>query len=64
MMMDLGEVVYRLSSWESGIGVVVKGAGDHFCSGGDLALIKRIYDSNDGRLKANYMHAVCTQVIS
>jgi len=61
MMMDLGLVTHELSTWRGGIGVVLKGAGSHFCSGGDLDLVKNIANSVDGLLMANYMHAVTTQ---
>ena len=61
--MDLGLVTHELSTWRGGIGVVLKGVGSHFCSGGDLDLVKNIANSVDGLLMANYMHAVTTQVI-
>ena len=62
MMMDLGQVVHELSCWQTGIGVVLTGAGDHFCSGGDLKLVKEISNFSDGELMARYMHGVTTQV--
>lgn len=61
MMMDLGLVTHELSCWRSGVGVVLKGAGNHFCSGGDLNLVKSIANPTDGLLMATYMHAVLTQ---
>ena len=64
MMMDLGRVVHELSIWQSGIGVVLTGAGDHFCSGGDLKLVKEISNFSDGELMARYMHGVTTQVVA
>ena len=62
MMMDLGQVIHELSCWQTGIGVVLTGAGDHFCSGGDLKLVKEISNFSDGELMARYMHGVTTQV--
>ena len=63
MMMDLGLVTHELSTWRDGIGVVLQGARNHFCSGGDLNLVKNIANSVDGLLMANYMHAGTTQVL-
>ena len=62
MMMDLGLATHELSVWRSGVGVVLTGAGTHFCSGGDLNLVKSIAIPEDGLLMATYMHAVLTQV--
>ena len=62
MMMDLGAVTHELSVWRHGVGVILKGAGNHFCSGGDLNLVRAIANPIDGLLMATYMHAVTTQV--
>ena len=62
MMMDLSSVTHELSVWRSGVGVVLKGAGKHFCSGGDLNLARRIANPKDGLDMATHMHAVLTQV--
>ena len=62
MMMDLGRVTSELASWKTGVGVVMKGVGNNFCSGGDLNLVKEIANPSDGLLMAKYMHAVLTQV--
>merc|ERR1719209_182074 len=57
MMMDLGLATHELSVWRSGVGVVLKGAGKHFCSGGDLNLVRHIANPEDGLIMATYMHA-------
>lgn len=61
MMMDLGDVTSELASWKSGVGVIVRGAGDHFCSGGDLEFVHGMMGSENGVIMASYMHAVLTQ---
>jgi len=61
MMMDLGLATHELSVWRSGLGVVLKGAGKHFCSGPNLNLVKNISNPLDGLLMATYMHSVSTQ---
>merc|ERR1719370_1570969 len=51
----------HLYTAREGVGVVLTGAGKHFCSGGDLNLVKNIANPEDGLLMATYMHAVLTQ---
>jgi len=61
MMIELGHATDQLASWKDGVGVILTGAGDHFCSGGDLGLVKEIANSKDGLMMSTYMHSVLTQ---
>ncbi|XP_065204920.1 ethylmalonyl-CoA decarboxylase-like [Planococcus citri] len=41
MMIDFENIVHDLQKWENGKGVIIYGANDIFCSGGDLSYAKK-----------------------
>ncbi|CAD5113601.1 DgyrCDS2762 [Dimorphilus gyrociliatus] len=59
MMIELKEIVRDLEEWKEGRICILQGEGGNFCSGGDLNLIKKLADYEDGgeRMCA-YMHDV------
>ena len=48
MMVDFCEAVDKLEGWSDGKGVLVRGEGGTFCSGGDLRFVKQIANREMG----------------
>ena len=47
-MTELADIVSELEHWKMGRGVLLYGAGHTFCSGGDLTLMKSIFEAPKG----------------
>ncbi|CAG9813983.1 unnamed protein product [Phaedon cochleariae] len=55
MMVDLGKCVSKLEKWETGKAVIILGAGENFCSGGDLDFAKATGTAKEGFYMSYYM---------
>jgi ethylmalonyl-CoA/methylmalonyl-CoA decarboxylase len=55
MMVDFADAVSELENWQEGRGVIVRGAGGTFCSGGDLNLMKNILTPSKGGDLSRFM---------
>ena len=56
-MLDLEERVSELEEWENGRALLVHGADNTFCSGGDLALMKALLAEPEGGARMSaFMH--------
>ena len=63
MMVDLFDIVEDLNKWESGKAVIVRGAGETFCSGGDLQVMKGLVKESDGgTLMCDFMQHTLTSL--
>ena len=60
-MVQLSDVVDELERWKTGRGVVLRGAADMFCSGGDLTLMKSLLASARGTDMCHFMQDVLTR---
>ena len=61
-MIELSEVVSSLEAWEEGKGVIVHGAENTFCSGGDLTLMKDIMNPDKGVTMSRIMQDSLTRL--
>ena len=61
MMCDFYDIVKELEDWEHGKGVIVHGADNTFCSGGDLNFVKNIFTHEDGLEMSTFMHDILTR---
>lgn len=61
-MIQLSDVVSELEQWKEGRGVVLRGAGGAFCSGGDLTLMRSLLASANGMLMSQFMQNVLTRL--
>lgn len=55
MMYDLNKVVSDLESWETGKGIILRGEGGTFCSGGDIDTVKNTQTNELGLRMSHYM---------
>ena len=62
MMVELADHVTELGQWEAGKGLILRGADDSFCSGGDLTTVSAILTSRDGARMAQLMHDTLTRL--
>ncbi|CAL4182720.1 unnamed protein product [Meganyctiphanes norvegica] len=62
MMVEFADIVEDLKLWESGKGLILRGSGDTFCSGGDLNTVKNINNPCDGLLMSTLMHSTLNQL--
>jgi len=58
MMFDFNKVVDELNQWTECKGVILYGAGGHFCSGGDLNNLKEIAKPEIGNAMATFMNDI------
>ena len=60
-MVQLSDIVDELEGWKDGRGVILRGSGDMFCSGGDLTLMKTLVASSRGTDMSNFMQNTLTR---
>ena len=64
MMLDLADSVSQLERWDNGRALLVYGAGNTFCSGGDLDLMKAlITEPEGGALMSAFMHDTLLRLV-
>ena len=64
MMLDLADSVSQLERWENGRALLVYGADNTFCSGGDLDLMKALIAEPDGGASMSaFMHDTLLRLI-
>uniref|UniRef100_A0A8C6ZYJ6 Ethylmalonyl-CoA decarboxylase 1 n=2 Tax=Nothoprocta perdicaria TaxID=30464 RepID=A0A8C6ZYJ6_NOTPE len=63
MMIELQEKVTELENWKDGKGLIVRGAGNTFCSGSDLNAVKAISNSEDGMNMCMFMQNTLTRLM-
>jgi len=56
MMVELSKCVTELENWPSGVGVIMYGTGDNFCSGADKATIQANPTARGGLIISTLMH--------
>lgn len=62
MMVQLEEAVSKLETWTKGKGLLVYGAEDNFCSGGDLNFAQETGTPEGGYKMATFMQNVLTRL--
>ncbi|KAK7487538.1 hypothetical protein BaRGS_00021240, partial [Batillaria attramentaria] len=62
MMVELADHVTALGQWKEGKGVILTGADNAFCSGGDLKTVAAILNSHDGERMSEFMHDSLTRL--
>ncbi|XP_034256880.1 ethylmalonyl-CoA decarboxylase-like [Thrips palmi] len=62
MMVQLGEIVKALENWTEGKGVLLRGEGSIFCSGGDLDFAKASAGAEGGFKMACYMQNILSRL--
>ncbi|XP_056422476.1 ethylmalonyl-CoA decarboxylase isoform X3 [Hyla sarda] len=62
MMLDLEERISDLENWNEGKGLIMYGADNTFCSGGDLTTIKGISNPKDGLMMCMFMQKTLTRL--
>lgn len=60
-MVDLQHIVNELDLWKEGKGVILKGSGQNFCSGGDLDFARSTGTADEGFMMATFMHNILTK---
>ncbi|XP_071486693.1 ethylmalonyl-CoA decarboxylase-like [Diadema antillarum] len=57
MMVDLADIIKELEKWRRGKGLILHGnfEGSHFCSGGDVAVLRGLNQPEDGGMMCLYM---------
>ncbi|NWI15204.1 ECHD1 decarboxylase, partial [Crypturellus soui] len=63
MMIELQEKVTELENWKDGKGLIICGAGNTFCSGSDLNVVKAISNSEDGMNMCMFMQNTLTRLM-
>ncbi|XP_053793428.1 ethylmalonyl-CoA decarboxylase isoform X1 [Vidua chalybeata] len=63
MMVELQERVTELENWKDGKGLIIHGAGNTFCSGSDLNVVKEISNSQDGMNMCMFMQNTLTRLM-
>ncbi|XP_067679155.1 ethylmalonyl-CoA decarboxylase-like [Haliotis asinina] len=61
MMVELADRVTELESWTEGKAVIFKGAGNTFCSGGDLGTVRGILRPENGYEMSRFMQNTMTR---
>ena len=56
MMVKFAEIVDELQEWTEGKAVILKGVGNTFCSGADLAVARNILTHEEGEMMCSLMH--------
>ena len=64
MMRDLENAVEDLQTWKEGKGVILHGADNHFCAGGDFEFVKQIFNPEKGGEMSMFMHHVTTRLFT
>ncbi|XP_075720373.1 ethylmalonyl-CoA decarboxylase [Rhinoderma darwinii] len=62
MMLELEERISDLENWNEGKGLIVYGAENTFCSGGDLNTVKAISNPKDGLMMCMFMQNTLTRL--
>ncbi|CAL1532160.1 unnamed protein product [Lymnaea stagnalis] len=62
MMVDLADCVSELTKWSHGKGLILKGQGGNFCTGGDLTFVKKAL--HYGGEMAAYQHDTLTRLLN
>uniref|UniRef100_A0A1B6FY39 Ethylmalonyl-CoA decarboxylase n=1 Tax=Cuerna arida TaxID=1464854 RepID=A0A1B6FY39_9HEMI len=62
MMVDLSNAIKQLESWEAGKGILIYGADNNFCSGGDLNFAQKTGTAEGGYKMATFMQNVLTRL--
>lgn len=62
MMVQLADIVEKLENWHEGKGVLLRGAGNMFCSGGDLDFARASAGPEGGFKMASFMHNVLSRL--
>lgn len=62
-MADLYEIVGDLEAWNSGKGIILRGAGTTFCSGGDLRTVREICDRANAIKMSVFMHNITYRLL-
>ncbi|XP_069829754.1 ethylmalonyl-CoA decarboxylase isoform X1 [Dendropsophus ebraccatus] len=62
MMLELEERIVDLENWSEGKGLIVYGAENTFCSGGDLSTMKSISNPKDGLMMCMFMQNTLTRL--
>ncbi|XP_009081287.1 PREDICTED: ethylmalonyl-CoA decarboxylase [Acanthisitta chloris] len=63
MMVELQERITELENWKDGKGLIIYGAGNTFCSGSDLNVVKEISNSQDGMNMCMFMQSTLTRLM-
>ncbi|XP_061574246.1 ethylmalonyl-CoA decarboxylase [Cololabis saira] len=63
MMVELEERVTQLENWTDGKGVIIRGAGETFCSGSDLNAVRAISNPQDGMKMCMFMQNALTRLL-
>lgn len=62
-MVQLADAVDELQRWDTGVAVVVHGAGGNFCAGADLSLAREhLVTGSDGRAMCALMSDTLTRL--
>lgn len=61
-MVQLEEIVTTLEGWTEGKGILLRGEGNIFCSGGDLDFARASAGAEGGFKMACYMHNVLSRL--
>uniref|UniRef100_A0A1B6L7V3 Ethylmalonyl-CoA decarboxylase n=1 Tax=Graphocephala atropunctata TaxID=36148 RepID=A0A1B6L7V3_9HEMI len=62
MMVDLENAIRQLECWKTGKGILIHGAKENFCSGGDLNFAQKTGTAEGGYKMATYMQNVLTRL--
>ncbi|KAL5022306.1 hypothetical protein ScPMuIL_001461 [Solemya velum] len=63
MMADLYDTVGDLEVWNAGKGVILRGSGTTFCSGGDLGTVRQICNQANGIKMSVFMHNITSRLL-
>ncbi|KAM3856922.1 ethylmalonyl-CoA decarboxylase isoform 2-T3 [Vipera latastei] len=63
MMIELQERITELEDWKDGKGLIIRGAGNTFCSGSDLNAVRALSSSQDGMNMCMFMQNILTRLM-
>ncbi|XP_032071698.1 ethylmalonyl-CoA decarboxylase isoform X3 [Thamnophis elegans] len=63
MMIELQERITVLEDWKDGKGLIIRGAGNTFCSGSDLNAVRALSSSQDGMNMCMFMQNILTRLM-
>ncbi|XP_062980773.1 ethylmalonyl-CoA decarboxylase [Elgaria multicarinata webbii] len=63
MMIELLERVSELENWKDGKGLIIRGAGNTFCSGSDLNAVRELSSPQDGMNMCMFMQNTLTRLM-